>query len=103
MLAEQAESLRKALENLMNAKLQDVLTHRNALDRLIAHRSNGVSSPDVRAAERRLEEVLTELLFTAGPKPARMRPARRPILEREERHEEDTGNGLATERFGSDL
>jgi hypothetical protein len=103
MLTKQAESLRKALENLMNAKLQDVLTHRNALDRLIAHRSNGVSSPDVRAAELRLEEVLAELLFTAGPKPARMRAPRRPIIEREARHEESTSSGLSTERFGNDL
>lgn len=77
MLSEQAQTLRKAVENLINAKLHDVLTHSNALDRLIAHRTTGVSSPDVREAERRLEEVLAETLQARSPHSNAERSSRR--------------------------
>ena len=57
-----AESLRKAIENLINVKLHDALAKPGGLDRLIAHRSMGVASFAVRQAERQLEETLAEIL-----------------------------------------
>lgn len=60
----QAEILRKAIENLVDAKLVDALARPDGLNRLLAHRRTGVASPDIRTAERRLEETLTELLST---------------------------------------
>jgi len=57
-----AESLRKAIENLINVKLHDALAKPGGLDRLIAHRSMGVASFAVRQAERQLEEALTDVL-----------------------------------------
>jgi hypothetical protein len=56
-----AESLRKAIDNLIDAKLQDVLRP-GGMDRLIAHRVSGVSSPGVRHAERQLDEALEGLM-----------------------------------------
>jgi hypothetical protein len=56
-----AEDLRKAIENLIDAKLHDALYRPGGLDRLRAHRLTGVASPDIRNAERRLEEVLEEV------------------------------------------
>ncbi len=61
MTAAQSETLRKAIENLVDAKLQDVLIRPGGLDRLLAHRRSGVASLDIRNAERRLEQTLTEL------------------------------------------
>jgi hypothetical protein len=57
-----AESLRKAIENLINVKLHDALAKPGGLDRLIAHRSMGVASFAVRQAERQLEDVLSDIL-----------------------------------------
>jgi hypothetical protein len=62
-----AESLRKAIENLINVKLHDALAKPGGLDRLIAHRSMGVASFAVRQAERQLDDALTELLPGALP------------------------------------
>jgi hypothetical protein len=64
MLIEQAEMLRKAIENLMNAKLYDALSHPEGLSRLAGHRSSWVASKDVRDAERCLEEVIADLVPT---------------------------------------
>jgi hypothetical protein len=61
-MAPQAETLRKAIENLIDAKLQDVLSRPGGLDRLLAHRRTGVASFDIRNAERRLEETIAELV-----------------------------------------
>lgn len=61
-MAPQAETLRKAIENLIDAKLQDVLSRPGGLDRLLAHRRTGVASFDIRNAERRLEETIAELM-----------------------------------------
>jgi hypothetical protein len=58
----QAQTLRKAIENLINAKLHDALSRPGGLDRLSAHRSSGVASFDVRNAERQLEKSLAEVL-----------------------------------------
>jgi len=55
-----AESLRKAIENLIDAKLNDALRP-GGIDRLRAHRVTGVASIDVRNAERRLDETLAQL------------------------------------------
>ena len=57
-----AESLRKAIENLINVKLHDALAKPGGLDRLVAHRSMGVASFAVRQAERQLEEALADVL-----------------------------------------
>lgn len=62
MVAEHAETLRKAIENLVNAKLHDALARPGGLGRLVAHRSTGVASADIRNAERQLEDALTEVL-----------------------------------------
>jgi hypothetical protein len=68
-MTSQSENLRKAIENLIDAKLQDVLARPGGLDRLLAHRRTGVASPDIRNAEKRLELALAELVFDeAGQK-----------------------------------
>jgi hypothetical protein len=54
-------SLREAIEGLINAKLNDALRP-GGLQRLVAHRGNGVASPDIRSAERRLDQALMERL-----------------------------------------
>jgi hypothetical protein len=64
-MAPQAESLRKAIENLVDAKLHDALARPGGLDRLVAHRRTGVASYDIRNAERKLDLALADLL-TAG-------------------------------------
>lgn len=56
------ETLRKAIENLIDAKLVDAMARPDGLNRLLAHRRTGVASPDIRNAERRLEETLGELI-----------------------------------------
>jgi hypothetical protein len=61
MMDSQAETLRKAIENLIDAKLQDMFIRPGGLDRLLAHRRTGVASPDIRQAERRLQEAIAEL------------------------------------------
>lgn len=58
----QAETLRRAIENLVDAKLLDVLSKPGGLDRLLAHRRTGVASFDIRNAERRLQETLAQVL-----------------------------------------
>ena len=70
-----ADELRKAIENLIDAKLHDALYRPGGLDRLRAHRMTGVASPDIRAAERRLDEALISALIPQAPAPAyRRRP-----------------------------
>jgi hypothetical protein len=61
MIDQEAKELRRAIENLLNAKLHDALRP-DGLGRLIAHRSTGVASFDVRAAERLLDESLAKAL-----------------------------------------
>ena len=60
-----AESLRSAIENLIDAKLVDALSRPDGLNRLLAHRRTGVAGPDVRSAERRLDETLDGLALSA--------------------------------------
>jgi hypothetical protein len=57
-----AESLRKAIENLIDAKLHDAMARPGGLDRLLAHRRTGVASYDIRMAERKLQDALSEML-----------------------------------------
>jgi hypothetical protein len=64
-MAPQCETLRKAIENLIDAKLVDAMARPDGLNRLLAHRRTGVASPDIRNAERRLEESLDEILALA--------------------------------------
>jgi len=61
VLAEHSQQLRKAIENLMNAKLYDALARRDGLARLAAHRSTGVASSEIRHAERELDDVLRQV------------------------------------------
>ena len=65
MVSPHAESLRKAIENLINAKLHDALAKPGGLDRLIAHRATGVASFAVRQAERQLEDTIADVLSTS--------------------------------------
>jgi hypothetical protein len=62
MIGSQAESLRKAIENLIDAKLHDAMARPGGLDRLLAHRRTGVASYDIRMAERKLQEAISETL-----------------------------------------
>jgi hypothetical protein len=62
MVTSQAETLRKAIENLINAKLHDALARPGGLSRLIAHRTSGVASPDIRNAERQLDQALADVM-----------------------------------------
>ena len=62
MVATQAETLRKAIENLIDAKLHDALSRPGGLERLTAHRLTGVASFDIRNAERKLQQTLAEIL-----------------------------------------
>jgi hypothetical protein len=62
MVATQAETLRKAIENLIDAKLHDALSRPGGLERLTAHRLTGVASFDIRNAERKLQQTLSEIL-----------------------------------------
>ena len=61
MNAAQAETLRKAIDNLIDAKLQDILIRPGGLDRLLAHRRSGVCSPDIRGAQKKLEATLSDM------------------------------------------
>ena len=62
MNTEQSETLRKAIDNLIDAKLQDILIRPGGLDRLLAHRRSGVCSPDIRNAQKKLESTLGDIL-----------------------------------------
>ena len=68
MVVSQAETLRKAIENLIDAKLHDAISRPGGLERLTAHRMSGVASFDIRNAERKLQQTLSEVLSgeTAG-------------------------------------
>jgi hypothetical protein len=66
MVASQAESLRKAIENLINAKLHDALAKPGGLGRLVAHRVTGVASWDIRNAEKQLDQALADMLANVG-------------------------------------
>jgi hypothetical protein len=57
-----SQGLRRAIENLIDAKLLDALGKPGGLDRLLAHRRTGVASFDIRQAEKRLDEALMALL-----------------------------------------
>ena len=62
MVANQAQTLRRAIENLINAKLHDALARPGGLDRLIAHRGSGVASWEIRNAEKQLDQALADIL-----------------------------------------
>ena len=74
------EELRKAIENLIDAKLHDALYRPGGLDRLRAHRMTGVASPDIRNAERKLDEVL-EAAVAPQPQPSAYRRRPRKMVE----------------------
>jgi len=62
MVASQAETLRKAIENLIDAKLHDAIARPGGLEPLAAHLLTGVASFDIRNAERKLQQTLAEIL-----------------------------------------
>ncbi|MGB7161062.1 MAG: hypothetical protein WBD40_23575 [Tepidisphaeraceae bacterium] len=59
MASEQAESLRKAIEGLINAKLRD-LVRPGGVDRLVANRMTGVAAYEIRDAAKKLDKVIAE-------------------------------------------
>ena len=61
MASEQAESLRKAIENLINAKLRD-LVRPGGVDRLVANRMTGVAAYEIRDASKKLEKAIVEAI-----------------------------------------
>ena len=67
MVESQAETLRKAIENLIDAKLHDAMSKPGGLDRLMAHRRTGVASYDIRMAERKLQESISDMLVHHEP------------------------------------
>ena len=69
MSSTQAEALRKAIENLINAKLRD-LVRPGGVDRLVAHRVTGVAAYEIRDAEKRLDQALAELIPAEEAEPA---------------------------------
>jgi hypothetical protein len=73
MLKHQADSLRHAIENLIDAKLCDALNRRDGLARLVAHRTSGVVSADIRCAQRVLDVSLQRCL--PPDEPSGRRPA----------------------------
>lgn len=62
MTGTQAQALRRAIENLVDVKLIDAIAKPGGIERLIAYRNSGVASWDIRNAERRLEQTLSEIL-----------------------------------------
>ena len=75
MMKQPGEDLRRAIESLINAKLHDAL-RRDGLPRLVAHRTTGVASFDIRTAERQLEHLLSRTLTSAEKKGDRKRQGR---------------------------
>lgn len=65
MANDHAQSLRKAIENLINVKLHDAIGRPGGLDRLIAHRTTGVASWEIRNAEKQLDKTLADILESA--------------------------------------
>ncbi len=63
-MEDHSQTLRRAIESLINAKLHDALMP-GGVDRLAAHRRTGVASYDIRMAERRLDQAVTEILSGA--------------------------------------
>ena len=76
-----AEELRRAIENLIDAKLHDLMYRPGGLDRLRAHRMTGVASPDIRDAERKLEEALDSVTATPPAPIYRRRPRKMEGIE----------------------
>jgi len=62
----QAEMLRKAIENLIDAKMLDAIARPGGIDRLLAHRRTGVATFDIRNAERKLQETIAGMLTGEG-------------------------------------
>ena len=77
MRNDQVMGLRHAIENLIDAKLCDALGRPDGLMRLIAHRTSGVASTDIRGAEHTLDTTLNRCLLQAEllPAPGDRRPA----------------------------
>ena len=63
---EHADGLKRAIVNLINAKLYDALATPGGLMRLVANRTTGVASADVRNAEKQLSQALREMVVAAG-------------------------------------
>lgn len=66
MCDNRTRELRQSIENLINAKVCDALSHRDGLSRLMAHVTSGVASTDIRSAERALEEALGRSVVHSG-------------------------------------
>jgi hypothetical protein len=60
------ESLRGAIEGLLNAKLCDAIARPDGVTRLVAHRCSGVASRDIRNAQQILQQSLEATPLTRG-------------------------------------
>jgi hypothetical protein len=64
-MTQQSEHLRKAIENLINAKLSDALSRSDGLARLAAQRCTGVASHEIRNAGRQLDGALKHMSLSS--------------------------------------
>jgi hypothetical protein len=58
MVTQKSRELRGAIENLMNAKLVDILARQNQLGRLEVQRCVAAATEPIRKAERQLDNAL---------------------------------------------
>ena len=61
-----AKDLRQAIEGLLNAKLHDAIARPDGVVRLLANRSTGVASRDIRNAQQILDQSLEMALSNRG-------------------------------------
>ena len=62
MVTEQSRELRGAIENLVTAKLLDILSRSDRLSRLNAQRLKAAASEPIRSAEQQLDQALSSTL-----------------------------------------
>jgi hypothetical protein len=71
MVTQQSRELRGAIENLVTAKLLDILSRPNRVDRLNAQRLDAAASEPIRSAEQQLDQAFSRTFV--GPCPVRRR------------------------------
>jgi len=62
MVTEQSRELRGAIENLVTAKLLDILSRPDRVSRLNAQRLRAAGSEPIRSAEQQLDQALSSTL-----------------------------------------
>jgi hypothetical protein len=71
MVTEQSRELRGAIENLVTAKLLDILSRPDWVSRLNAQRLRAAASEPIRSAEQQLDQALS--ISFVEPRPMRRR------------------------------